>query len=383
MAKVKKRVVRRGNEAKLAEEKNVGSEIIDWTDIAPDRFSKSVYEAMRHYSYFYGQKDYVSWTVDWVKSNRPSDLKSYKAGEDWRTSSTLGSLVRIHSMGAPIPESYVNFINKQIDTVVSFGKINIESAVEEVVSDAPAVKKKNPSELLREKTLGVLGEIEGFIDEHLDGSLDKNFSLYTHLKGIDAAAQTARDIAKAYREMEAELTELIVEKTEDLVEGYSHLTLSQQKKLLKLVSGFISDSEKFVLSKKATRKPRAKRATPATKQAEKVIYQKESTDYKITSTSPAHIVGATEVYLFNTKTRVLKYLVTDKREGFIISGTSIKNYDKELSFKKKLRKPEETIDSINKVTRIRALKAFKALKTAETPTDARINADTIILKVNK
>jgi len=383
MAKVKKRVVRRGNEAKLAEEKNVGSEIIDWTDIAPDRFSKSVYEAMRHYSYFYGQKDYVSWTVDWVKSNRPSDLKSYKAGEDWRTSSTLGSLVRIHSMGAPIPESYVDFINKQIDTVVSFGKINIESTVEEVVSDAPAVKKKNPSELLREKTLGVLGEIEGFIDEHLDGSLDKNFSLYTHLKGIDAAAQTARDIAKAYREMEAELTELIVEKTEDLVEGYSHLTLSQQKKLLKLVSGFISDSEKFVLSKKATRKPRAKRATPATKQAEKVIYQKESTDYKITSTSPAHIVGATEVYLFNTKTRVLKYLVTDKREGFIISGTSIKNYDKELSFKKKLRKPEETIDSINKVTRIRALKAFKALKTAETPTDARINADTIILKVNK
>jgi hypothetical protein len=383
MAKVKKRVVRRGNEAKLAEEKNVGSEIIDWTDIAPDRFSKSIFEAMRHYSYFYGQKDYVSWTVDWVKSNRPNDLKSYKAGEDWRTSSTLGSLVKIHSMGAPIPESYVDFINKQIDIVVSSGKINIENSIEKVEDNATVVKKKNPSELLKEKTLGVMGEIEGFIDEHLDGTLDKNFSLYTHLKGLDAAAQTAHDIIKAYREMEAELSELIVEKTEDLVEGYSHLTLSQQKKLLKLVSGFISDSEKFVLSKKATRKPRAKRATPATKQAEKVIYQKESTDYKITSTSPAHIVGATEVYLFNTKTRVLKYLVTDKREGFIISGTSIKNYDKELSFKKKLRKPEETIDSVNKMTKIRALKALKALKTAQSETDARINADTIILKVNK
>lgn len=383
MAKVKKRVVRRGNEAKLAEEKNVGSEIIDWTDIAPDRFSKSVYEAMRHYSYFYGQKDYVSWTVDWVKSNRPNDLKSYKAGEDWRTSSTLGSLVKIHSMGAPIPESYVDFINKQIDIVVSSGKINIENSIEKVEDNATVVKKKNPSELLKEKTLGVMGEIEGFIDDHLDGTLDKNFSLYTHLKGLDAAAQTAHDIIKAYREMEAELSELIVEKTEDLVEGYSHMTLSQQTKLLKLVSSFINDSEKFVLSKKATRKPRAKRATPATKQAEKVIYQKESTDYKITSTSPAHIVGATEVYLFNTKTRVLKYLVTDKREGFIISGTSIKNYDKELSFKKKLRKPEETIDSVNKMTKIRALKALKALKTAQSETDARINADTIILKVNK
>jgi len=383
MAKVKKRVARRGNEAKLAEEKNVGSEILDWSDIAPDRFSKSIFEAMRHYSYFYGQKDYVSWTVDWVKSNRPNDLKSYKAGEDWRTSSTLGSLVRIHSMGASLPESYMDFINKQIDTVVSSGKINIENAIENVEDDAPVVKKKNPSELLKEKTLGVMGEIEGFIDDHLDGTLDKNFSLYTHLKGLDAAAQTAHDIIKAYKEMEAELSELIVEKTEDLVEGYSHMTLSQQKKLLKLVSSFITDSEKYVLSKKATRKPRAKKATPATKQAEKVIYQKESTDYKITSTSPAHIVGATEVYLFNTKTRVIKYLVTDKREGFTISGTTIKNYDKELSFKKKLRKPEESIDSINKVTKLRALKALKALKTAETATDARINSDTIILKVNK
>ena len=338
---------------------------------------------MRHHSYFYQKKDYVSWTVDWVKANRPNDLKSYKASEDWRTSSTLGSLVRIHSMGASLPESYMDFINKQIDIIVGFGKINIENAVEEVEDDAPVVKKKNPSELLKEKTLAVMGEIEGFIDDHLEGTLDKNFSLYTHLKGLDAATQTAHDIIRAYREMEAELSELLVEKTEDLVEGYSHMTLSQQKKLLKLISAFINDGEKYVLSKKATRKPRAKKATPATKQVEKVIYQKESAEYKITSTSPAYIVGATEVYLFNTKTRVIKYLVTNNNDGFIVKGTSIKNYDEELSFKKKLRKPEETIDSINKVTKLRALKALKALKTADKPTDSRINADTVILKVNK
>ena len=383
MAKVKKkRATRRGNEARVAEESHIGSEIVDWSEIGDDRFSKSIFEAMRHYSYFYDKKDYVSWTVEWIKAHRPNDLKSYKAGEDWRTSSTLGSLVRIHTMGASLPESYMTFINNSIDQIVRVGDINIENAVGEVEDDAPVVKKKNPSELLKEKTLGIMGEIEGFIDEHLDGTLDKNFSLYTHLKGLDAAAQTAHDIIKAYREMESELSELLVQKTEDLVEGYSHMTLSQQKKLSKLVSTFVSDSEKYVLSKKATRKPRAKKATPATKQAEKVIYQKESTDYKITSTSPAHIVGATEVYLFNTKTRVIKYLVTDKREGFTISGTTIKNYDKELSFKKKLRKPEESIDSINKVTKLRALKALKALKTAETCTDARINSDTIILKVN-
>ena len=75
--------------------------------------------------------------------------------------------------------------------------------------------------------------------------------------------------------------------------------------------------------------------------------------------------------------------MTNNSDGFIVKGTSIKNYDEELSFKKKLRKPEETIDSINKVTKLRALKALKALKTAQKPTDARINSDTVILKVNK
>ena len=79
----------------------------------------------------------------------------------------------------------------------------------------------------------------------------------------------------------------------------------------------------------------------------------------------------------------MKYLVTDNSNGFTVSGTTVKNYDAELSFKKKLRKPEEMIDAINKSTKLRALKALKALKTKDSPTDGRINADTVILKVNK
>ena len=41
------------------------------------------------------------------------------------------------------------------------------------------------------------------------------------------------------------------------------------------------------------------------------------------------------------------------------------------------------IDAINKSTKLRALKALKALKTKDSSTDGRINADTVILKVNK
>jgi len=384
MAKTKKRAIpRRGNAAKLAEESNIGRETIDWSAVKPEEYEKKILETLRHYGYFYERKSYVSWAQEWIKENRQNDLKALKASEDWRISPTLASLMKMQLMGAELDKAAIDFINHNVDDVVRFGQINIENSVEEDEDDKPEVKRKNPSELLKEKTLAVMGEIEGFIDEHLDGTLDKKLSLYTHLKSIDAAAQTARDIVKFYKEMEAELIELTVDKTEDLVEGYSHLTIKEQKSLLKLVSTFISDAEKYVLSKKANRKPRAKKVTPATKQVAKVIYQKECADFKISSTSPAYIVGATEVYLFNTKTRVMKYLVTDNSNGFTVSGTTVKNYDAELSFKKKLRKPEEMIDAINKSTKLRALKALKALKTKDSSTDGRINADTIILKVNK
>jgi len=385
MAKVKKRAIpRRGNAAKLAEEANIGRETIDWSAVKPEEYTKKFNETLRHYGYFYEKKSYVSWAQEWVKTNRPNDLKTFKASEDWRVSATLASLMKMQMMGAELEQSAIDFMNDNLEEILHFGRRNIELKVEDVEEDTKVeVKKKNPSELLKEKTLTVMGEIEGFIDDHLDGILDSKFSLYTHLKGINAATQSARDIVTHYKEVEQEFKELVEDKVDYLVEGYNHLSLSEQKKLYKLVGSFVSDAEKYVLSKKATRKPRAKKATPATKQVEKVIYQKESAEYKITSTSPAYIVGATEVYLFNTKTRVIKYLVTNNNDGFIVKGTSIKNYDEELSFKKKLRKPEETIDSINKVTKLRALKALKALKTADKPTDSRINADTVILKVNK
>ena len=384
MAKSKKRAIpRRGNAAKLAEESNIGRETIDWSSVKPEEYRKNILETLRHYGYFYEKKSYVSWSIEWIKAKRPSDLKAFKASEDWRVSATLAGLMKMQLMGAELEQSDIDFIESSVARILQIGKMNIDNTVEEVEEDKEPVKRKNPSELLKEKTLNITGEIEGFIDDYLDGTLDKKFSLYTHLKTIDAAAQTGRDVAKFYREMEAELIELTVNKDAELVEGYNNLSTREQKGLLKLISGFVSDGEKYVLSKKANRKPRAKKATPATKQVAKVVYQKECADFKISSTSPAYIVGATEVYLFNTKTRVIKYLVTDNKDGFIVSGTTVKNYDEELSFKKKLRKPEETIDSINKVTKLRALKALKALKTKASSTDGRINADTVILKVNK
>jgi hypothetical protein len=186
MAKTKKRAIpRRGNAAKLAEETNIGRETIDWSSVKPEEYRKKILETLRHYGYFYEKKSYVSWAQEWMKTNRPNDLKTFKASEDWRISATLASLMKMQLMGAELDLSTIDFINDNVDDILQFGQKNIDNKVDLEEEDKPVVKKKNPSELLKEKTLNVIGEIEGFIDEHLDGSLDKKFSLYTHLKGID------------------------------------------------------------------------------------------------------------------------------------------------------------------------------------------------------
>lgn len=382
MAKSAKKMVRsaprRSNAAKLVEEGHIGRETTDWSEVPADKYQAKIMETMRHYGYFYDKKSYVAWTIAWIKENRPEDLKSYKAAEDWRTSSTLASLCKMENDGCVLTVDSKKFQKEHIDEVIKIGK----SMKPVIDPDAPPPpKRKSPAELLGEKTNEFIGEIEGFVDEYTQGTLDKDWSIYNEMMKLGSAAQTAHDTIRYYKGCQEELRELIEDKTEDLVEGYNHMTPKQQKDFYKFISGIITDCEKFLVTKKATRKPRTKKATPAHKQVARVLYLPTSSEYKIASVSPEKMVGADSLYLFNTKTRVMKYLVSDRRDGMQVKGSTVTGFCRENSFKKMLRKPEEYIALLGKATKAKSLKELRALKTKENTTDGRINRDTIILKV--
>jgi hypothetical protein len=340
---------------------------------------------MRHYGYFYEKKAYQSWMLAWIKEHMPESIEDFKSAESWRCTSTMSSLCKMELNGCILPESSKEFQLKHVEELLETGKVNREANVELDANDEPvkAPKRKTPQELLAEKTSEFIGEIEGCVDEFTTGELDPKWSIYNEMKRVNTAAQTARDTIKFYEPVKEEMRELIEDKTEDLIEGYSHMTTRQQKAFYKFISDIISDCEKYIISKKATRKPRTKKPTPASKQVAKVLYLKESSEYKIASVPPEQIVGAQAMYLFNTKNRVMKYLISDRRDGFTVKGSTIHGYDVEASFKKMLRKPEAMIETIGKATKSKAMKEFKALKTKESATDGRINRDTVILKIIK
>jgi len=382
MAKLAKKTVRlaprRSNAVRLQEEKHVGRETTDWADVTEDKMPRQILDTLRHYGYFYDKKHYVEWTTDWMKTNRPEDLKDYKAAEDWRTSSTVAALCKMEMNGCQLPEQNKAFQITALDEIIEFGK----TVKVEIDPNAPEpVKRKSPSELLGEKTNEFIGEIEGSIDEYTSGTLDKDWSIYDVMIKDGSATQTAHDTIRHYKPVQEELRELVEDKTEDLIEGYSHMTPRKQKAFYKFICDLISDTEKFLLSKKATRKTRVQKLKPASKQVAKVLYLPSSSEYKIASVSPEKMVGADQVYLFNTKTRQMKYLVSDRRNGFEVKGSTISGFDVKNSFKKMLRKPEEFITVLAKASKSKALKELRTLKTKESETDGRINRDTIILKV--
>ena len=145
----------------------------------------------------------------------------------------------------------------------------------------------------------------------------------------------------------------------------------------------VKDCEKHHINSIANRKPRKKKVRGADDQVAKLQYMKQDTKYKIVSVEPATIIGASQLWVFNTNTRDLTVFNTMRRDGFEIKGTTLHGWDPDTSETKKLRKPEEVIQTVLTGGSRTLKKLMTSLTTKSTPTNGRINKHCILLKVTK
>lgn len=370
----------RGSKAsRIQEEKKVGYETVDWASVTPDQYNDKIRETLRHYGYFYDIKDSFSWATEWVKENMPKqDLKYFKASPERLFSMTAGALCRMEMNGAQLTDSSKNLINRYVAAAIEAGKKSVED--KNSVSSTNTVTR-SPADIVKERTSDFIAGLETYLDTFDTKEWKEDFSVYNELQKNDMPYNTSKAIVDYYIPLRDELTELVEKKTEDLVEAYSSLGIRKRKKLLAAVSSIIDDAEKYMNSKKAQRKPRKKKTTSAGQQVSKVKYLKESGEYKLTSVDPVNIIGASEVYLFNTKYRQITHLVSSSKNGFEVKGTTIQNVDIEGSTRKKIRKPDEFFTDFNKATKARRKKILAEIKTKPAEANGRLNDQTLILKV--
>jgi hypothetical protein len=167
---------------------------------------------------------------------------------------------------------------------------------------------------------------------------------------------------------------------EQAVEGYSHIKRPELNRRIKECKAMLEDLDRIKAAKKAVRKTNK---TPSLeKQVSKVKYKKEDNDFKIVSINPAQIVGKTHLLCFNTKYKKLIEYKTESTNGFVISGTTIKNINS-LSRAWTLRKPMDLLPKVLSATPKQFELLTKEIKTKPSTPNGRINEDTIILKVLK
>ena len=103
----------------------------------------------------------------------------------------------------------------------------------------------------------------------------------------------------------------------------------------------------------------------------------------IASQNPADIIGAKEVWVYNTKTRKLgKYVALDAA-GLDVKGTSILNFLEKDSVEKTLRKPEQQIKDFKASGKVALRKFLENINAVDVKLKGRMNENIIILKIQQ
>jgi hypothetical protein len=179
-----------------------------------------------------------------------------------------------------------------------------------------------------------------------------------------------------------ELLELASGKAdEQLKEGYSHRTKRQILKLITFYQEIMSACDMLAQEAKVNRKPRKTKAVSKDKLTAKLKYMKSDEPLKLVSINPTDIIGAKELWIYNTKSRKLGRYVADEYKDLGVKGTTITGFSETLSICKTLRKPDEKLKEFKAAGKVQLRKFLDTINATDTRMNGRINDEIVLLKV--
>jgi hypothetical protein len=365
----------------------------------------SWFKAKHFVHYEIESKDWLNKIKDYIRNNfdrkvvaNVNRLPDWKIGGSSHWAATAALLEKNPDV---VPDDYRNGIVKFVNRLSEEG-----AAVAKEKSAEEKPTKNIPTPTIQDRINEQVSAACEAIEEWLEGFVrDKNsfdpkgFDFTSHFSNMKVSQAHARKIAARYAG-ELEEARLIVNKptpaqiakikddrerdyAEQLREGYSHLDKKAAQAYLTALETLAGACALVVDASKATRKPRLKKAPSKEKLIAKIKYKSTDEKYQIASVNPLELVEATEIWVFNTKTRKLgKYVAASDCKVMTVKGSVIVGYDEALSVQKTLRKPEETLKEFKSAGKIRLRKFLDEIKTTETKLNGRFTNDIVILKTN-
>jgi hypothetical protein len=310
--------------------------------------------------------------------------------------STIGKYMYILNHGGDVPDDMMCSLMPHLEKTICEEEAKTTKAEKE--SEYIASKENGTKDVdttpkvvisiqdrLRDKAHEVAGEVEGWLD---DFTMDKKQPAktvedFTNLfKTYELKAPHMRHMHMIFERRAEEIANAVEGKDKELAEAYSNFTKPELKKLDLFYKNLLRAADMMQEVAKVERAPRKKKPVSQEKLVSKIRYKKDDNQLGIVSLHPVQIIGAREVWVYNTKTRKLgQYKAADER-GLTVKGASLLNYSSD-SAEKTVRKPVETLADFKKASKVKLRTFMKELTTVDIPCAGKLNEHHVILRVDK
>lgn len=292
-------------------------------------------------------------------------------------SPTFGFVCRMVSNGAILAESnqaWFDAIVNQIKRELS------EKKVESVVTTNNVI---NIQDRIREKADECIAELEGQIDELIVSKFSVTVSPVGLMHSLNIKPAQTKLISEAFKKRRAEFDGVLNSEDEQIKEGYSNFSKTELKKLITYCDQVILACVKISENGVQTRKPRKRKVKSPEEIVSKMKFSQNLEDTSIQSIDPTQILGASQLWVYNKKTRKLGLYVAEDASGFSIKNSSIVRFSQFKSVQKILRKPEETLKEVLQAGKVALRTIMDQIKAKESALNGRLSEDTVLLRVLK
>jgi hypothetical protein len=376
----------------FSDEKYTGSEPVWDYDRAltfsNEEFDHHLRKSLAYYNYYYGPKDLKKYVVQWLRQHEgdkgvhkldKATIDRYQRSADALTPFTVCALVKAHERGMPLRDRHVEYI---LDAVKRVLTLKADDEEEEVKKETkPVIQVPTIQDRMNEVAKKHILYFE-ILEDGLFAGETVDPKAYEYLVKNNVPQVLIGKISAVFEPRYAELKEARKGEDEQLKEGYSHYKAADYKRCESFYDKLFQDLSAYNQTKKATKKAAVRKPPQKEKLVKNLKYLKQDTAMKIVSINPVDIVGAEVLWVYNVKSRKIgKYVAEDQGGALGVKGTTIIGYDANKSTQKTLRKPEEQLKQFLASSKVELRKYLENIKTTEIKLNGRINADTILLKV--
>jgi len=289
----------------------------------------------------------------------------------------FGFICRMLTNGATLDASNTAWFNEKLSSV------SVTQTQPSPSEETTTTNKFSIQERIAAKSDTIVAELEGALDDFITSGCKSQINTAGLMVSLNTKSVNIKSIVEIFKKYRVEFDTAIDTTDEYIQESYSNFSKIQLKKLVSFCDQVIKDATELGAKSATNRAPRKVKTKSPEVLVSKLNYVKDFDldGMKLVSVDPKGIIGASQVYVYNTKTKKLGLYVTEYGSGLSVKGSTILGFSPIKSVSKTLRKPKETIDSLLKAGKVALRNIMSNLTTKESVLTGRVGSDTIILKI--